>query len=117
MINLIYFNFGLEKCKLATLNLVRMSLIKNIMNIPDQYNIKKTIEQKTYLVDGQLNTWSGETANIYSTISSSTWVIMSQPYWALFHTLSEKNKLLRHWMLQVLPINKGQGLMADDESG
>ena len=48
-----------------------MSLIKNIMNIPDQYNIKKTIEQKTYLVDGQLKTWSGETANIYSTISST----------------------------------------------
>ena len=48
-----------------------MSLIKNIMNIPDQYNIKKTIEQKTYLVDGQLKSWSGETANIYSTISST----------------------------------------------
>ena len=41
------------------------------MNIPDQYNIKKTIEQKTYLVDGQLKSWSGETANIYSTISST----------------------------------------------
>ena len=48
-----------------------MSLIKTTMNIPDQYNIKKTIEQKTYLVDGQLKTWSGETANIYSTISST----------------------------------------------
>ena len=48
-----------------------MSLIKTTMNIPDQYNIKKTIEQKTYLVDGQLKSWSGETANIYSTISST----------------------------------------------
>jgi glyceraldehyde-3-phosphate dehydrogenase (NADP+) len=41
------------------------------MNIPDQYQIKKTISQNTYLVDGVLKTWTGETADVYSTISST----------------------------------------------
>jgi glyceraldehyde-3-phosphate dehydrogenase (NADP+) len=42
-----------------------------MMNIPDQYQIKKTISQNTYLVDGELKTWNGETADVYSTISST----------------------------------------------
>ena len=42
-----------------------------MMNIPDQFQIKKTISQNTYLVDGVLKTWTGETANVYSTISST----------------------------------------------
>ena len=42
-----------------------------MMNIPDQYQIKKTISQNTYLVDGVLKTWTGETADVYSTISST----------------------------------------------
>ncbi|CAI8386878.1 MAG: NADP-dependent glyceraldehyde-3-phosphate dehydrogenase [Flavobacterium sp. SCGC AAA160-P02] len=33
--------------------------------------MKKIIDQKTYLVDGQLKSWSGETAEVYSTISST----------------------------------------------
>jgi len=41
------------------------------MNIPDQFKIKKTISQNTYLVDGVLKTWTGETADVYSTISST----------------------------------------------
>ena len=41
------------------------------MNIPDQFKIKKTISQNTYLVDGVLKTWNGETADVYSTISST----------------------------------------------
>jgi glyceraldehyde-3-phosphate dehydrogenase (NADP+) len=41
------------------------------MNIPDQFQIKKTISQNTYLVDGVLKTWTGETADVYSTISST----------------------------------------------
>jgi len=41
------------------------------MNIPDQFKIKKTISQNTYLVDGELKTWKGETADVYSTISST----------------------------------------------
>ena len=42
-----------------------------MMNIPDQFKIKKTISQNTYLVDGVLKTWAGETADVYSTISST----------------------------------------------
>ena len=42
-----------------------------MMNIPDQFKIKKTISQNTYLVDGVLKTWKGETADVYSTISST----------------------------------------------
>jgi len=42
-----------------------------MMNIPDQFQIKKTISQNTYLVDGVLKTWTGETADVYSTISST----------------------------------------------
>jgi glyceraldehyde-3-phosphate dehydrogenase (NADP+) len=41
------------------------------MNIPNQFQIKKTISQNTYLVDGVLKTWTGETADVYSTISST----------------------------------------------
>ena len=42
-----------------------------MMNIPDQFKINKTISQNTYLVDGELKTWNGETADVYSTISST----------------------------------------------
>ena len=42
-----------------------------MMNIPNQFKIKKTISQNTYLVEGKLKTWAGETANVYSTISST----------------------------------------------
>ena len=42
-----------------------------MINIPDQFQIKKTISQNTYLVDGVLKTWTGETADVYSTISST----------------------------------------------
>ena len=42
-----------------------------MMNIPDQFKIKKTISQNTYLVDGVLKTWKGETVDVYSTISST----------------------------------------------
>ena len=42
-----------------------------MMNIPNQFQIKKTISQNTYLVDGVLKTWTGETADVYSTISST----------------------------------------------
>jgi len=42
-----------------------------MMNITDQFQIKKTISQNTYLVDGVLKTWTGETADVYSTISST----------------------------------------------
>ncbi len=39
--------------------------------IPEEFQIKKTIEQKQYLVNGELKTWAGNTTEVYSTISSS----------------------------------------------
>jgi glyceraldehyde-3-phosphate dehydrogenase (NADP+) len=39
--------------------------------IPNEYKIETLLHQKTYLVDGQLKEWKGETANVISTISST----------------------------------------------
>ncbi|MEP1490350.1 MAG: NADP-dependent glyceraldehyde-3-phosphate dehydrogenase [Algibacter sp.] len=41
------------------------------MEIPEAYKITKLVHQKTYLVDGELKQWTGETAEVYSTISST----------------------------------------------
>tara|TARA_R110000787_G_scaffold188213_6_gene300009 strand:+ start:7095 stop:8693 length:1599 start_codon:yes stop_codon:yes gene_type:complete len=48
-----------------------MSSEKNTLEIPEHYKINSILEQNTYLVNGQLKPWSGETANVYSTISST----------------------------------------------
>ncbi|GAA4799563.1 NADP-dependent glyceraldehyde-3-phosphate dehydrogenase [Litoribaculum gwangyangense] len=42
-----------------------------IVEIPQQYKITSLLHQKTYLVDGELKTWNGETTEVYSTISST----------------------------------------------
>ncbi|WOD42207.1 NADP-dependent glyceraldehyde-3-phosphate dehydrogenase [Hwangdonia lutea] len=39
--------------------------------IPETYKIKSLLHQKTYLVDGELKQWEGDTAEVYSTISST----------------------------------------------
>jgi glyceraldehyde-3-phosphate dehydrogenase (NADP+) len=41
------------------------------MNIPQQYKIKDTVNQNTYLVGGELKSWTGATSEVYSTISST----------------------------------------------
>jgi glyceraldehyde-3-phosphate dehydrogenase (NADP+) len=41
------------------------------IDIPEQYKIQSLTQQKTYLVDGQLIDWKGESSNVYSTISST----------------------------------------------
>ncbi len=48
-----------------------MTLKKTSLEIPEKFKINRIIEQQTYLVDGQLKSWSGEIANVYSTISST----------------------------------------------
>jgi len=40
-------------------------------NIPEEFQIKKTIDQRNYLVNGQLKSWSGNSTAVYSTISST----------------------------------------------
>lgn len=41
------------------------------MEIPEAFKITELVNQKTYLVDGELKQWTGETAEVYSTISST----------------------------------------------
>ncbi len=41
------------------------------MNIPTQYQITKPIHQKTYLLNGELKTWTGKTTEVHSVISST----------------------------------------------
>jgi len=41
------------------------------MKIPEELQIKETIHQKHYLVNGELKEWKGETTEVYSTISST----------------------------------------------
>lgn len=39
--------------------------------IPQEFQIKKPIHQKKYLVNGELKTWDGNTAKVFSSISST----------------------------------------------
>ena len=39
--------------------------------IPNEFQIKKPLHQKKYLVNGELKTWDGKTAKVFSTISST----------------------------------------------
>ena len=39
--------------------------------IPTEFQITNLLHQDTYLVDGQLKKWTGETSDVYSTISST----------------------------------------------
>ena len=39
--------------------------------IPEEFQIKEQIHQRHYLVDGELKSWSGETSDVISTISST----------------------------------------------
>tara|TARA_R110002051_G_scaffold74908_2_gene136515 strand:- start:19157 stop:20746 length:1590 start_codon:yes stop_codon:yes gene_type:complete len=41
------------------------------ITIPQEFQITETIQQKTYLVDGELKVWNGNSTNVYSTISST----------------------------------------------
>ena len=48
-----------------------MNTIKRTLEIPEKYQIKETISQSTYLVNGGLKPWEGETEDVFSTISST----------------------------------------------
>ena len=41
------------------------------MNIPEQFQIEDLVNQNTYLADGALIPWRGQTSEVYSTISST----------------------------------------------
>ncbi|WP_046754877.1 NADP-dependent glyceraldehyde-3-phosphate dehydrogenase [Kordia jejudonensis] len=77
------------------------------MNIPEQYQIKETITQNTYLVDGKLKEWTGATSEVYSFISSTE---TYQPtLLGTIPTLGE-NEALEALNSAVNAYNKGQGL-------
>ena len=40
-------------------------------NIPEPYKINSLVEQKTYLVNGEIKEWTGKMTEVYSTISST----------------------------------------------
>ena len=43
----------------------------NNLSIPEKFKIDRLIHQKTYLVNGELKSWNGNTSDVYSTISST----------------------------------------------
>ncbi|MCK0123231.1 NADP-dependent glyceraldehyde-3-phosphate dehydrogenase [Gelidibacter sp. F2691] len=77
------------------------------MNIPEQYQIKSLIHQSSYLVDGELRPWSGETSEVYSTISSTP--NYAPTLLGTIPTLGEK-EALEAMDAAVNAYNKGQGL-------
>lgn len=76
-------------------------------NIPEQFKINQLVNQDTYLVDGALIPWRGETSNVFSTISSTEdykpTLLGSIP------TLGKKEALIA-LDSAVSAYNKGQGL-------
>ncbi|NRD19324.1 NADP-dependent glyceraldehyde-3-phosphate dehydrogenase [Winogradskyella eckloniae] len=77
------------------------------MNIPKQFQINTLVEQNTYLTEGALIPWRGETSKVYSSISSTT---DYQP--TLLGTIPTlgKKEALRALDSAVSAYNKGQGL-------
>ena len=41
------------------------------MGTPEKYKITSLLHQKNYLIAGELKKWTGETADVLSTISST----------------------------------------------
>lgn len=77
------------------------------MKIPEQYQIKQTITQNTYLVNGELKEWKGQTSEVYSTISSTE--TYKPTLLGAIPTLGE-TEALEALDSAVAAYNKGQGL-------
>ncbi len=77
------------------------------MNIPTQYQITKPIHQKTYLLNGELKTWTGKTTEVHSVISSTEdykpTLLGSIPY-------MEKETAIEALAAACEAYDKGQGL-------
>ncbi len=48
---------------------LKNSIMSKLAPIPPEFLITETIQQKQYLVDGELKTWNGNSTPVYSTIS------------------------------------------------
>ncbi|KAB8155727.1 aldehyde dehydrogenase family protein [Kordia sp. TARA_039_SRF] len=77
------------------------------MNIPEKYQIKETIIQDTYLVNGELKKWTGQTSEVYSTISSTS--TYQKTLLGTIPTLGE-TEALEALNSAVAAYDKGQGL-------
>ena len=77
------------------------------MSIPEQYQIKTILNQNTYLVDGKLKPWSGETSEVFSSISSTE--VYKPTLLGTIPTLGEK-EALGALDAACNAYNKGQGL-------
>ncbi|WP_400076603.1 NADP-dependent glyceraldehyde-3-phosphate dehydrogenase [Winogradskyella sp. R77965] len=77
------------------------------MNIPEQFQIRNLVDQNTYLVDGALIPWRGETSKVYSTISSTE--AYEPTLLGTIPTLGKK-EALKALDSAVSAYNKGQGL-------
>jgi len=77
------------------------------MNIPEKYQITETITQDTYLVDGELKKWTGQTSEVYSTISSTE--TYEKTLLGTIPTLGE-TEALEALNSAVTAYDKGQGL-------
>jgi glyceraldehyde-3-phosphate dehydrogenase (NADP+) len=77
------------------------------MNIPEKYQIKETIIQDTYLVNGELKKWTGQTSEVYSTISSTS--TYQKTLLGTIPTLGE-TEALEALNSAVSAYDKGQGL-------
>lgn len=75
--------------------------------IPEQFQIKSLTHQTTYLVDGELKPWSGESSEVYSTISSTE--TYKPTLLGTIPTLGEK-EALEAMDAAVNAYNRGQGL-------
>ena len=45
--------------------------MNDFVKIPEKFTLKAPIDQRQYLVDGDLLSWTGKTSEVYSTISST----------------------------------------------
>lgn len=52
-------------------NFMTMSTTKTSAEIPELYRINNVLHQDTFLINGELKPWTGNTAEVYSTISST----------------------------------------------
>ncbi len=77
------------------------------MSIPEKYQITETITQDTYLVDGELKKWTGQTSEVYSTISSTK--VYQKTLLGTIPTLGE-TEALEALNAAVSAYDKGQGL-------
>ena len=80
---------------------------KKIMKIPNQYQIKNTVTQNTYLINGELTPWTGAKSEVFSTISSTE--DYKPTLLGTIPTLGEKEALAA-LDAAVSAYNKGQGL-------